>query len=250
MTVHTEYSSLRTRYLCLVEGRIDDTILSNLKTNYSHVIKSNRMLDYIRNLGDLIRVLEKRDFLRFDRIKPLYDIQEQFVKDDNINEILRQYSAKLKTLPQPELINMYNKPNVLSEQETTASNHSRSTENTSRLHSYLPATTVSNPQYPTVCPTRDTSVTDLKLQMEIISKLSERLGRSWRDVARHLGITESMIESIQAKHSLDLKEQSFDALRICIGNNGNSWKINLLRALERARRKDLKELVEEMLFRN
>lgn len=41
-------------------------------------------------------------------------------------------------------------------------------------------------------------------------QISERLGRSWRDVARHLAIRECEIDAVQSKYPGDLKEQSFE----------------------------------------
>lgn len=44
----------------------------------------------------------------------------------------------------------------------------------------------------------------------VLLQLKERLGRSWRDVARHLNIRECEINAIQIKYPSDLKEQSYE----------------------------------------
>lgn len=44
----------------------------------------------------------------------------------------------------------------------------------------------------------------------MLSQISERIGRSWRDVARYLGIREYQIDIIQNKYPYDLKEQSYE----------------------------------------
>jgi len=46
-------------------------------------------------------------------------------------------------------------------------------------------------------------------------QVKDRLGRSWRDVARHLGIRECEIDAVQSKYPYDLKEQSCE-VRYCI----------------------------------
>lgn len=44
----------------------------------------------------------------------------------------------------------------------------------------------------------------------VLLQIKDRLGRSWRDVARYLGIKECEIDAVQSKHPYDLKEQSYE----------------------------------------
>lgn len=44
----------------------------------------------------------------------------------------------------------------------------------------------------------------------MLLQLKDRLGRSWRDVARHLDIRECEIDAVQSKYPFNLKEQSYE----------------------------------------
>lgn len=48
----------------------------------------------------------------------------------------------------------------------------------------------------------------------MLLQLKDRLGRSWRDVARHLDIRECEIDAVQSKYPYDLKQQSHE-VRLC-----------------------------------
>lgn len=52
------------------------------------------------------------------------------------------------------------------------------------------------------------------LLFEVLLQLKDRLGRSWRDVARHLDIRECEIDAVQSKYPYNLKEQSYE-VRLC-----------------------------------
>ncbi|XP_048510532.1 uncharacterized protein LOC105687548 isoform X1 [Athalia rosae] len=87
------------------------------------------------------------------------------------------------------------------------------------------------------------------IQSMVFLRVSDRLGRYWRDVARYLNVKESDIDKIEAQYNTDLKEKAHAALKIFAAESDtNSWQKNLKIALEQARRKDLKELVEDLLF--
>ncbi|KAK2582840.1 hypothetical protein KPH14_008925 [Odynerus spinipes] len=87
-----------------------------------------------------------------------------------------------------------------------------------------------------------------KLKQIVVLKICEQLGRSWRDVCRYMDLKEYQIDEIQNKYPYNLKEQSFQALQICISEYDSNWKINILHALEKGRRKDIKEFVEKILL--
>ncbi|KAG7188281.1 hypothetical protein KM043_007945 [Ampulex compressa] len=90
---------------------------------------------------------------------------------------------------------------------------------------------------------------DVSLQQTVLMHLSQRLGRSWRDVARHLNIRECEIDTVQNKYPYDLKEQCNEILKnYFMQCKTGSWKIDLLLALEKGRRKDLKEMVQQLFF--
>ncbi|KAL6439989.1 hypothetical protein ACFW04_002975 [Cataglyphis niger] len=191
-----KYSALRQEFLSQAEPFIDSKALDELKFNYMHNIDSKRKLSKVTDLQTLIRLLEKRDIVSYDKIEPLRYITKTFVGDLNLENKLHDYENWLKTMPTLHLCNMYQSD-------------------------------------------------------EVLLQLKDRLGRSWRDVARHLDIRECEIDAVQSKYPFDLKEQSYEILRIYISQSDTErWAINLIRALEKGRRKDLKELVEELVLKN
>ncbi|XP_039308716.1 fas-associated death domain protein isoform X3 [Solenopsis invicta] len=94
------------------------------------------------------------------------------------------------------------------------------------------------------------SLYDIYQKDEMIVKIQDRMGRYWRDIARHLGIRECDIDAIQNKYPYDSRDQSREMLLIYTKQSDmEQWAINLIRALEKARRRDLKEIVEELTLK-
>lgn len=86
---------------------------------------------------------------------------------------------------------------------------------------------------------------------QVMLEISERLGRAWKDVARHLGIRECEIDATQSKYPRDFKKQTHEILKIYMSQfDREEWVINLIHALEKARRRDLKEFVEKLILKN
>ncbi|XP_015605872.1 uncharacterized protein LOC107272838 isoform X1 [Cephus cinctus] len=88
-----------------------------------------------------------------------------------------------------------------------------------------------------------------QIQRKVFLRISEELGRFWRDLARHLNIRESEIDAIESQTNLDLKNKAYEALKIFASrSDDDSWKSDLLRALDNSRRKDIREMVEKHLL--
>lgn len=45
-------------------------------------------------------------------------------------------------------------------------------------------------------------------------QVSERIGSKWRNLARYLDITETIIDQIEIKYNLDLKEKAYQVCKI------------------------------------
>ncbi|XP_072753538.1 fas-associated death domain protein isoform X1 [Anoplolepis gracilipes] len=246
-----KYSIVRQEFLSKAEASIDSKALEELKLNYTYDINSKRKLSKVTDLQTLIKLLEKRDIVSYDKIEPLRYISKTFVHDPNLESTLHDYENWLETVPLLHLCNMYQSDEVsISVSESSSSSNlsqatiARSTESFSQMTQTLHC-----------CHEQEerNNLNDRRklLQQQVLLQLKDRLGRSWRDVARHLDIRECEIDAAQSKYPFDLKEQSYEILRIYISQSDTEqWAINLIRALEKGRRKDLKELVEELVLKN
>ncbi|CAL7943329.1 unnamed protein product [Xylocopa violacea] len=245
MKTETEYLSLCEEFLSVAQCHSDESTLSNLKKYYAPCIDSNRKLSQIKDIRALIKVLEKRDALSCDNIEPLLYISNNFLNDCEIQSKLNDYLNYLKNIQYLTSYNMYQEPNENKNKEskflnttesTSQTNKSNESENKSKIEKHESRVTNFSEQ-------------EIALQRMLLSCISERIGRAWRDTVRYLDVPEYQIDAIQSKYALDLKEQSYEALKLFMSqySNGN-WKIKLIHALEKARRRDLKELVEKLIL--
>ncbi|EFN73766.1 hypothetical protein EAG_02551 [Camponotus floridanus] len=244
-----KYDILRQEFLSKAELFINSGTLDELKLYYKHKIESKRKLSKVTDLQTLIRLLEKRGIVSYDQIEPLRYISKKFVADPNLESKLQDYENFVKNMPQLYLCNMYQSDEV----PTSSISESPSSSNLSQSTLESSAESFSHTTQ-TLCFEQEerNNLNDRRklLQQTVLLQLKDRLGRSWRDVARHLNIRECEIDAIQSKYPFDLKEQSYQILRMYISqSNTEQWAINLIRALEKGRRKDLKELVEELVLR-
>ncbi|XP_074103505.1 fas-associated death domain protein isoform X2 [Cotesia typhae] len=88
------------------------------------------------------------------------------------------------------------------------------------------------------------------LQAKIFYLVSDNIGRYWRDLARILGVKEAHIDSIELK-DIPIKDKSFQTLEIFISRClGCDWETKLIRSLDTVRRRDLAEMVQDILAKN
>ncbi|XP_076281312.1 fas-associated death domain protein [Lasioglossum baleicum] len=231
MTIQNRYHHLCTEFLSTAQLYVNDTVLNAIKEYYKPFINSNRRLSQIKNLSTLIKILEKRDVLSFSNIEPLVDIANNFSNEAPIFELIKDYKSLLKNIQSSKSCDMYDDENVKEKQNTEPSQ-----ETASSLQKHSTSFQTSSKQ-------------EEELKQTVLSQTSERIGRSWRDTVRYLGIPEYQIDVIQNKYPFDMKEQSYQALSLCISEYcSDDWKLSLIRALERARRRDLKEMVEKLII--
>ncbi|CAD1473863.1 unnamed protein product [Heterotrigona itama] len=230
------YICLREEFLSAAQYHINKNTLNTFKEYYMQYIDSNRKLSQIKDLTTLVKILEKRDILSCYNVKPLLHISNYF-SNESLQSKIKDYNIYVKNISYSLFCNMYQKTNEnINKDKCEISN---TTENSSLQ-------TTSNKHE-----------NEFTLQYEdqkknvLLSHLSERIGRSWRDTVRHLDIPEYQIDIIENKYPFNLKEQSYEALKLYMTQyNNNNWKINLINALEKARRRDLKELVEKLILEN
>ncbi|XP_011642269.1 fas-associated death domain protein [Pogonomyrmex barbatus] len=246
-----KYSLLRQDFLRIAEPFINDNVLDELKLNYAHEIDSKRKLSQIKDLKMFIRLLEKRDLISYSNIEPLWYISKKYICLPDLESKLFDYENWLSATPLLPSCYMYQR-NEISESTSCepadiSMNNLSQTSIGSSANVFKSSTTPShNPEQ------EDQNNLDKKksLQETVLLQIKDRLGRSWRDVARHLGIRECKIDAVQSKYPYDLKEQSYEILKIYMSQSDTEqWAINLIRALEKGRRRDLKELVEELILK-
>ncbi|XP_024886802.1 fas-associated death domain protein [Temnothorax curvispinosus] len=253
------YKLLRQDFLSVAEPLIDSDALDQLKCNYAFEIDSKRKLSMVKDLKMFIRLLEKRNIMSYSDIEPFRYISKRYIHKPDLESKLEDYDSWLKTVPLlPSYKYQSDETSVLP--STSKSTGSESTcnsmcdlsqssiESTAKLFSNSTQTLQCNSEHEEQC---NLYKRKKLLQETVLLQVRDRLGRSWRDVARHLGIREYEIDAVQSKYPHDLKEQSYEILKIYMSQcNMEQWAINLIRALEKGRRRDLKELVEELILKD
>ncbi|KYN36547.1 Death domain-containing adapter protein BG4, partial [Trachymyrmex septentrionalis] len=251
-----KYTLLCQDFLSITEPFIDSNILNQLKCNYAHEIDSKRKLSQTKDLKKFIRLLEKRDIISYSNIEPLWCISKRYIHKPDLESKLQDYESWLKAVSSLSLCNIY-QSEVLVPSLSSESICSEYACNSmlSQLLIENSTKSFSNSSQTLYCNSKQKDQYNLykrrKLQEAVMLQVKDRLGRSWRDVARHLGITECEIDAIQSKYPYDLKQQSYEILKIYIlQSDTEQWAVNLIHALEKGRRRDIKELVEELILKN
>ncbi|XP_060818579.1 fas-associated death domain protein [Bombus pascuorum] len=241
-----EYICLRKEFLSATENHVDKIKLNILKEYYRQSIDSNRKLSQIKDLSTLLDTLEKRDVLSCYNVEPLLYISNKFFNDFQGQSKLKNYQIYIQNIQYPLLRNMYQESNENKDEDKCKISYI--TENRSSQVKVLDdVENQSTLQYKDLRSSRPTQ--ESMLQQMILLRISEKIGRSWRDTLRYLQVPEYQIDIIEHKHPFHLKEQSYEALKLYMTQySNNNWKINLMHALEKARRKDLKEIVEKLIL--
>ncbi|XP_015190050.1 PREDICTED: fas-associated death domain protein [Polistes dominula] len=251
MTVQVKYKDLIEEFVKISKPCVSFENLEEIKNEYSYDIGSKRKISGIQNLEGLIKVLEKYTILAYDDIKPLYYIEKRYIKKSDLITKLKNYEDWYKLMNYPSYYNMYQNDNARS---LPKNNHHETCDRRVSLNS-LPENSGLNSHNLRLQETpKQLSQTlnnkESKLKQIVVLKVSEQLGRSWRDVCRFMNLKEYQIDELENKYPCNLKEQCNKALHICISQNNSEWKMSLLHALEKGRRKDVKEVVEKILLRN
>lgn len=234
MIIQIQYQQLRDEFIAISKIHITSEILEEIKNTYAHEINSKRQISSIKDLKKLIQVLEKRAVLSYDDIKVFRYIQKTYINVSDLEYKLKDYEDRFKSLNSTPNCNMY-----LFDNANSSTNRNQQTYN--QINSLDDTENTSNVNH-----RNNYKITEL--QRTVILKIYENLGRSWKSVCRYMGLKEYQIDEIQNRYPYNLKEQSFQGLHICISQNDPGWKINLLNALEKSRRKDIKEIAEEVLL--
>ncbi|XP_011303724.1 fas-associated death domain protein isoform X2 [Fopius arisanus] len=241
----SRFTELKGGFIEISSRHITKLILESLKEFYSGIIDSKRDKDHVKNIEGLLRILERREVLRYDLIEPLKVIASKYIKDEILNRRLADYEEKLKNEGPLLAINHYR-------YRVERSSPSASRNKISQSHAVnfydTAQTTLPAVIYPsTLSVARTTSHSAPDIQEKVFRRVCENLGKFWRDLARFLGVKENEIDIIDAKSHLEIKEKAYEALLIFKSRcDSCNWKIKMQNALVKARRKDLAEMINEI----
>ncbi|XP_034942499.1 fas-associated death domain protein [Chelonus insularis] len=249
-----KYNQLKQKFIEIASLHINAANLQNLKQFYDSVINSKRASDNIKDLLDLIKILEKRLELSYNKIEAFKYIASTFVKDPVLDVAIKEYELQLENQRKLPPLNVYKCKSVSPissvSPSTSIEDDSGFTAASQIVLLNSPTTFQSTHQPPQqVSRGPQQSSQPTAFQSEVFQYLSENLGRSWRDLARFLDVKEAEIDSIDLKTHYDYKNRALEALEIfrrrCDPCN---WKKKLIKSLEIIRRRDLAEHVTDMIL--
>ena len=102
-----DYTHLRGQFLLISKPHLRAEDLNELKSYYTNVINSVRVYDYITSVEQLLRILEKRNVLAYDKIEPLKYISYKYIRDPELERLLRDYECKIVGRSALPLYNVY-----------------------------------------------------------------------------------------------------------------------------------------------
>ncbi|KAL7733766.1 hypothetical protein ACLKA6_011492 [Drosophila palustris] len=211
-----------------IEGASNDD-LDDLKELFSIEIGSTRKSDRINTIEELIDCLERSDQISEENVDRLRSLGMQNVQ---LQEALSVYQ---KAENSRGFFNQYQEQRLAEELQQ-------------QLHispQRIPPQPVAPQQnYVTVAPFTD------EKRAAVFKKISQELGRSWRDLGRKLGIGEGAMDEIEARFPQDLKSRILRLLQIFEEDECNDPRqllLQLCRGLSDCGRKDLRRRVEQIM---
>ncbi|XP_044590147.1 uncharacterized protein LOC123268797 isoform X3 [Cotesia glomerata] len=248
----SRYSHLKQKFLEIASLHVNSTNLENIKLFYDRDINSKRVTDEIKNLADLLKILENRSVLSYNKINVLKEIAETYIKDVVLNQVIKDYEAQHQLHQTLPLFNIYKYRSALAASTSSSSAGPEPTQSTGYHQTHTVTLSYEHHnQQPTGLKTFQLS----DLQAKIFHLVSDNIGRYWRDLARILDVKEAHIDSIELK-DIPVKDKSFQViyfytLEIFISRClGCDWEKKLIQSLNTIRRRDLAEMVQDVLAKN
>jgi len=211
----------------VIEGAYNED-LDELKEIFASEIGSTRKSDRINTVEELLDCLERSDEVSEEKVEPL-----RFFGKDNV-----QLQEAVSIYPKVE----HPKVNVNQYQEQRLAEELQQQLHISQQH--IPQPVAPQQNYVTVA-----QFTDVK-RAAVFKKISQELGRSWRDLGRKLGIGEGAMDEIEARFPQDLKSRILRLLQIFEEDECNDPRqllLQLCRGLSDCGRKDLRRRVEQIM---
>ncbi|EDX13870.1 fas-associated death domain protein [Drosophila simulans] len=221
-----------------IEGCTED--LEDLKQTLADEIGSQRRLDCIRTIEDLIDCLERADELSEDNVEPLRRMSGNMPQ---LIEALSNYTPPENFRGRP--VNVYQELRLAEElrQQLRIAPASQNTQpSVSALAAAVPPSGIQNYATPA-------AFTDSK-RTAVFKKISQELGRYWRRLGRSAGIGEGQMDTIEERYPHDLKSQILRLLQLIEEDDCHDPKhflLRLCRALGDCGRNDLRKNVEQIM---
>ncbi|KAK0182877.1 hypothetical protein PV327_000964 [Microctonus hyperodae] len=196
-----EYDRLKQRFIEISTSHISSSCLITLIERYGSSINSKRDADNIKDLCGLLRILENRIVLCYNKIEPLKFIAFEIVNDLILNQIIHEYDINIKSQQTLPLFNVYKCRYTGSAipkpiQIPTIKNDIKDVH--FRNHNVQTASSIDE---------LSTSSHSDKQKM-VFDRLSMNLDRYWRDLARFLDVTEFEIDEIDRNTNLQLNDKA------------------------------------------
>ncbi|XP_017844152.2 fas-associated death domain protein [Drosophila busckii] len=201
--------------------------LDELKSMFASEIGSIRKSDRISTVEDLIDCLERNDQINEENVEPLRSIAAGNVQ---LQEALNEYQP----MPISRTFNYYQDQRLAEELQQ-------------QLHINKVRAQPAVPQqqkYVTVA-----AFTEEK-RSAVYKKISQELGRSWRELGRRLDISEGTMDDIEQRFPNDLKSRILRLLQLFEDDECNDPRqllVQLCRGLGECGRNDLRRKVEQIM---
>ncbi|EDV54199.1 fas-associated death domain protein [Drosophila erecta] len=214
--------------------------VEQLKLIFANEIGSQRRLDCIHSIQDLIDCLERADELAEDNVEPLSRMSgniPQFI------EALNGYTPPENFRAHP--VNQYQELRLAEELRQQL----RIAPASQGAHPSVSAVAAAGPPSAIQNYTTPAALTDRK-RTAVFKKISEELGRYWRRLGRSAGIGEGHMDTIEERFPHDLKSQILRLLQLIEEDDCHDPKhflVRLCRALGDCGRNDLRKNVEQIM---
>lgn len=103
----SEYDQLKQRFIEISTPHISSSCLITLIERYGSTINSKRDADNIKDICGLLRTLENRIVLCYNKIEPLKFIAFEIVNDLTLNQTIHEYDVNIKSQQTLPLFNVY-----------------------------------------------------------------------------------------------------------------------------------------------
>ncbi|XP_073951471.1 fas-associated death domain protein [Choristoneura fumiferana] len=204
-------------------SEMHSSVIQAMKVLYKKQINSIRRFEQIETVGQLLKVLEKRDVLSEEDILPLKVLAQQLPYNTDILKDIAEYEESYA--PRKPL----NQYVVKKEQQVVEQNEP-------------PAVVGKYSSF------RD-GLSDARRD-RVIETVTEEIGPYWRNLARYLGIHEYKIDEIQCL-SITQAEKAMQIMEIYRARaDRQKWFFDLMDALEKAHRRDLSDTIKKIATMN
>ncbi|KAI9587992.1 fas-associated death domain protein [Glossina fuscipes] len=213
--------------------------LEEIKYMFRNEIRSNRNMDRIKTVKDLIDYLERNDSLSEWNIEPLREIADHC--GGNLERAIVDYISPRDTLTGR---------NIYREQRLSEEFRNKLEINNGNLEQTGQAAATNCHDKLIKCYTQHDASSFEKKRTAIFKLITSNIGHSWRSLGRELDIPQGTMDAIEVQYPRDLNCRVQEMLKTFeedVVHDPNRRALQLCRALEACRRKDLRRKVEDIM---